>query len=123
MIDSNFEHELAKVKRNKHQEKIYQGFKTSKLLEEYIIKIAYTLSDLPEIYFPIKLDSRGRLYPLPIYFNFKGSELAKSLIQFAIGDIITRDNKTSIEHLKCYGATCFGNGLDKKILYKKIRMN
>nr|ABR20838.1 RNA polymerase [Fusarium proliferatum] len=121
IIDSNKEHEYSKIKnRTKIEERKFQQFMSEKMLEQYILKIANTFKDVPEIYFPIMLDNRGRLYPRPAYLNYQGSELAKSLLLFANPDIINRDDHSSIEYLLAYGGTCYGNGLEKKSYEARI---
>lgn len=102
------------TKRNKYQDKKYQQFMSDKMLQEYIIRIASTFRKVPEIYFPIMLDNRGRLYPRTSYLNYQGSELAKALLTFAHYDIINRNDKESFEYLIAYGATCYGNGLERR---------
>lgn len=121
LIDRGYVHEYANlVKRNKSPEKKYQEFWSKKIMEEYIIGIAKAYANVPEFYLPIKLENRGRLYPLPVYFNYQGFELAKALILFASPDIIRRNDTVAIKYLKSYGAACFGNGYNRKSYIERI---
>ena len=83
------------------------------MLQMYILRIAATYNNVPEIYFPIHLDNRGILYPKPTHLNYQSSELAKSLLLFSKPGYVNREDKTSIDYLFAYGATCYGNGLQK----------
>ena len=121
LISPDYVHEYEIVKlRTKSQEKEYQSFLSKKVLQEFVINIAQTYSNVSEIYFPVKLDNRGRIYTVPSYFNYQSTELAKALISFAIPGTIHRNDDKAIEYLKAYGANCFGNGLDKKSYTKKL---
>jgi DNA-directed RNA polymerase len=120
LLDLHENHKYANIKRNRTQDKEYQAFLSMKILQQNILNIAQTYRNVPKIYFPVKLDNRGRIYTTPSYFNYQGSELAKALISFAKPGIITRNNSEAIEYFKAYGANCFGNGLNRKSYSKKI---
>lgn len=115
------EHPFTHIKkRSKSQEKLYQSYVSEQILEYYILMIADTYRNAPEIYFPLMLDFRSRVYNRVTYLNYQGSELAKSLLLFARPCTIRRTNTNLIDYLKCYAATCYGKGLDKKSYNKKL---
>jgi len=68
--------------------------------------IAQFYSQFSKIYFPIRLEKRGRLYCVPLYLNYKSNELSKALLLFANPCIIRKDDLKSIIYLKVYGANC-----------------
>jgi hypothetical protein len=108
-------------KRTKVQEREYQKWISEKILNDFILTMANTYRHVPEIFFPVMLDFRGRLYSRVSYLNYQGSELAKSLLLFARPGCIERNNKVAIDYLKSYGAVCYGDGLDKKSYIKRIQ--
>lgn len=120
LIDQNAIHEYEYLQRNKTQDKIYQEFLSKKITEGYIIEIAKTYANVPSIYFPIKLDNRGRMYTLPVYFNYQGCELSKALILFDCPDIIKRYDTSSINFLKAYGGSCYGHSLNRKSYNERL---
>lgn len=111
---------MKKAKLNKREERELQSYTSQKILEENILLIANTFRDAPEIYFPLMLDFRGRIYNKVTYLNYQGSELAKALILFARPCYIFRKDTSSIEYLKAYAAACYGKSLDKKSYKKKL---
>lgn len=57
---------------------------SSYLLQSNILSIANVLRNVEKIYFPIRLDIRGRLNCVAhSLFNYQGNELAKSLFAVA----------------------------------------
>jgi len=60
-----------------------------------------------ELYFPVFIDFRGRLYTNTPSFSFQGSELVKSLLYYKKGVII---NEQGLKSLKYYVANCYGIG-------------
>lgn len=94
----------------------------SKLLQpEFVLKIANLYKEFNSIYFPVKLDHRGRLYCLPSYFNYQSSSLAKSLLLFSIPGIINKSDLNSSSYLKSYGANCFVGVIAKSSLESKCQ--
>ncbi len=45
--------------------------------------VAKKFAEEEEIYFPHQLDWRGRIYPIPMYLNPQGNDLARGLLTFA----------------------------------------
>lgn len=56
------------------------------------IRSAEMFKDQPELYFVYFADSRGRFYPLTYGMNPQGSDLQKSMLQFAIGKPLHDDD-------------------------------
>lgn len=64
----------------KHQSKRMQIVK--------ILSLANKFQDAPALWFPVRLDFRGRMYSVPQYLNPQGTDLAKSLLTFSQGKAI-----------------------------------
>lgn len=118
--DINIKHPYEDIKRNKRQDKIIRAHKSKIILEQNILGITSVYSGV-SMYFPVRLDQRGRIYCEPIYFNYQSSELAKSLISFTFPGIIKRKDIVAVGYFKAYGANCYGHGLDKKSFYKRVQ--
>lgn len=88
--------------------------------QQNILSIANVYRKVPRIYFPVRLDQRGRIYCTPVYFNYQGNDLAKALILFADKSILNIYDNNSIDYFYSYGANCYGNGIDKQSRVKKV---
>ena len=106
--------------KTNYQSKVYSSHVSKVLLQETLLDIAGIYRNFAKIYFPVRLDQRGRLYCEPMYLNYQGSELAKSLLQFAIPTQINKTDNEAINYLKAYGANLFGGEISKKSLKLKI---
>lgn len=66
-------------------------------------------------YFPYQLDYRGRLYPQATWLTPQGDDLAKGLLEFAIGKPIEATDGDARKFLAAYGSQFVS---DKKIIQK-----
>jgi DNA-dependent RNA polymerase len=64
-------------------------------------------SEENKLYFNYFMDWRGRLYTDTSYLSFQGGELARSLLKFKSGAVLTTEG---LEALKAYTANCYGLG-------------
>lgn len=119
--DISKKHEYDGIKRTKKQEREYRAHMSKITLEQSIMGIAYAYENIPNMYFPLRSDQRGRIYCEPNYFNYQSNELAKSLISFSYPGKIKRNDTTAIDYFKAYGTNCYGNGLDKKSLSMRVQ--
>lgn len=82
-----------------------------------ILWLAEKFEKEEEIYFPHEMDFRGRVYPIPNYLNPQGNDVSKSLLEFSIGKPLGNDGAC---YLAMHGANCWGQGIDKLSLQKRI---
>ena len=119
LMDSTKEHKYANVKRSRSQDRAYKSYNSKVTLQETVLEIVSFFRNFNEIYFPVRLDQRGRLYCSPVFFNYQSNELAKALLLFAKPGIIFKTNYEPIMYLKAYGANCFGGGISKQSIQSK----
>jgi DNA-directed RNA polymerase len=68
---------------------------SEELANEDALAEAELFVDESEIYFPHGCDFRGRMYPLPTGLQAQGSDLRRSLLEFATGKPISSDDASS----------------------------
>lgn len=87
--------------------------------EAHIVGIATQMAKYSNIYFPWKMDFRGRMYPIARSLSPQGDDLSKGLLTFAKGKKI---NKKGAYWLAVHGANCFGEdkiSLDERVQWIK----
>lgn len=90
------------------------------ILQENILNIAELYSTLDEIFFPVRMDHRTRIYCITDYFDYQKNDLAKGLISFAIPGKLYKSDVNVIKYFKAFGANMYGNNLDKKSINHRI---
>nr|YP_009327781.1 hypothetical protein [Epichloe typhina]APB96740.1 hypothetical protein [Epichloe typhina] len=92
LIDCNEIIEMEKNIENmtKTQKSQLTSLKSKFHLQETILGIADFYKDFSKIYFPLRLDTRGRVYCDNNYLHYKSTELAKSLLLFANPSVISK---------------------------------
>lgn len=113
-IPSDFEHHLSlKFPLTNKEFKELSAFNSRKFLEQSVLGLATIYKYVPSFYLPVRLDYRVRLYCVSQYLNYQGIDLAKSLLEFSIGEKIYLTDDRSISYLKIFGANSYGNKIEK----------
>lgn len=63
-------------KRTKHEINTLQALASRVSLESYILIIANAYSKVDNIYFPVRLDQRTRIYCTPEYLNYQSNDFS-----------------------------------------------
>jgi DNA-directed RNA polymerase len=77
-----------------------------RLLFLKLLWLADKFKDEPRFYFPYQLDFRGRIYPIPAFLTPQGNDVARALLEFAVGKPL--GNARGVGWLAIHGANCFG---------------
>ncbi len=121
LINPKIKHKYEDIeKKTKYQRSVYNSHVSKVILQETILGIVQFYRDFNEIYFPVRLDQRGRLYCTPNFFHYQSNELSKSLILFSKPGTLKRDNLNGIAYLKAYGANCYGGRIAKSSTESKL---
>lgn len=122
LLDNTVKHKFAGLdKRTRYQEQVLKSHNSKVMLQDNVIWIAQFFEKFPEIYFPVRLDQRGRVYCSPNYLNYQSNELSKALLLFANPGIISKDNLRSTNYLKVYGGNCYGGRIGKSSTDRKLQ--
>jgi len=89
---------------------------TKRVMAAQRLWIAEKFADKDEIYFPYKLDFRGRIYPVSTVLSPQGEDMSKGLLQFAEGKPL---GDSGGKWLKIHIANLFGQ--DKKSFAERIQ--
>lgn len=106
---------------NKKDKNKYRSIVSKIIMERNILSIAEVYSKVNKIYFPIRLDFRGRMYCTTEYLDYQKSDLAKGLISFYYPGAIKKSDVEIIKYFKGFGANMYGHGLDKKSLNYRVK--
>lgn len=100
------------------------------ILDEYISKenennvlnafITLKMADIyskSHFYLNVNCDWRGRIYTNSFFLSYQGSELAKSMIQFYDGEVLT---ETGLRNLKICGTSYFSSKLNKSSINYRL---
>jgi len=122
IIPKSFINNPYSLKRiNKKDRNKYRSILSKIQMERNILNIAITFSKMEKIYFPVRLEFRGRILCNTEFFDYQKNDLAKGLISFARPGKILKSDNEAIKYFKGYGANMYGSGLDKKSLNYRVK--
>lgn len=81
-----------------------------------VYKLAKDFSRFETIYFPMNIDFRGRIYPIPTGLNPQGDDMTKGLLEYAFPKPVSSDD--SLKWLMIHGAGLAGH--DKITLKARV---
>lgn len=94
--------------RTKYQQSKHNSYISKLILQEIILGIADFFRNFSAIYFPVRMDQRGRIYCSSTYLNYQSCELSKALLSFSNPGIINKKDLKFVKYLEYYGVNCFG---------------
>lgn len=122
LMDPDVRHQFEDLeKRNKYPRGILASYKSKIILQQTILGLADLFSSFSYIYFPVRMDQRGRVYCTPSYLNYQANELSKALLLFAEPGFVDRNDSIAISYLKIYAANCFAGIISRASISDKAK--
>lgn len=91
--DAETEQEIFEWKRAAAPVHSFNAKRTARAISaKEIMRIANAYEGYDTIYFPHMLDFRGRIYPVCSYLHPQGNDLARGLLEYGTGAVITEEN-------------------------------
>jgi len=91
--------------------------KSKVLLIDKLLWVAKEYEQEPQHYYPLQYDFRGRVYCVPMFLNYQGNDVSKSLLLFADGKPLGTNE--ALYKLAIHGANMFGE--DKLTLTDRVK--
>lgn len=96
---------IWKYKQDKIRRK-NEARRCKRLVHAKILHLGRKYSDMKQLYFPCRVDYRGRLYYMPSYLHPQASDLGRSLLLFKNGQQVMDED--DLERLLVHGANAWG---------------
>ena len=111
--------DMAIAERNRKAEEIYR--RNARMVGKRLVflqtmDIASRYSKYDAFYYPHRLDFRGRAYPLPVFLQPQGHDIARGLLEFAEGKPLGEEG---MRWLYIHYANCWGH--DKLSLDERVK--
>ena len=92
-----------------HRENIHRDAERESMITTR--RMIDTFKDEPEIYYPHKLDHRGRAYAIPQHLNYQGDDVRRAMLEFA--EAKDASDPESMDAIRIEAANAWGHGKDK----------
>ena len=86
--------------------RLNEASRSKRLVHMKLLHLGKKYAEWDEMYFPVRVDYRGRLYYTPAHLHPQGNDLAKGLLLFKNGQQVVDED--DLERLLVHGANCWG---------------
>ena len=111
---------IWKAKQDKIR-RMNEARRSKRLQHAKVMHLAKKYSEWDDVYFPTRVDYRGRVYYMPAYLHPQGSDLARGLLQFGRGEQVVDED--DLERVLIHGANAYGvkGSLDERLAWIESR--